>query len=189
VRAGGVQDLRGASVAVGSAGSGTEQSAREVLAAYGLGYDDIDARYLSFAESAAALRDGAVDAAFLSVGFPAGAVLEATTTGGARLLPVDGEGARRLIEDHPYYQLGFIPAETYPGVAEDLPTVSMMNWIVGMETLDPAVVRSLLNVLGPGRVSLEQVHEMANQIDIADLHTAPVPLHEETARWLAEAGS
>ncbi len=189
VEAAGVQDLRGASVAVGSAGSGTEQSAREVLAAYGLDYEDIDVRYLSFAESAAALRDGAVDAAFLSVGFPAGAVLEATTTGGARLLPVDGAGAQRLIQEYPYYQLGSIPAGTYPGLAEDLPTVSMMNWIVGLETLDPVVVRALLNVLGPGRVSLEQVHEMAAQIEIADLLTAPVPLHEETERWLAESGS
>ena len=55
--------------------------------------------------------------------------------------------------------------------------------------LDPEVVRSLLNVLGPGRVSLEQVHEMAAQIEIGDLHNAPVPLHEETVRWLADAGS
>lgn len=185
----GVADLRGASVAVGSAGSGTEQSAREILAAYGLGYEDVDVRYLSFAESAAALRDGAVDAAFLSVGFPAGAVLEATTTGGARLLPIDGPGAGRLFDEHPYYQPGSIPAGTYPGLDEDLQTVSMMNWIVGMDTLDPLVVRSLLNVLGPGRVSLERVHEMAAQIDISDLSAAPIPVHEETLRWLEDAGS
>lgn len=189
VDARGIEDLRGSAVAVGSAGSGTEQSAREILGAYGLSYDDITVRYLSFSESASAIRDGAVDAAFLSVGFPAGAVLEATTTGGARLLPVSGRGAERLVAEHPYYRAGTIPAGTYPGLDEDLTTVSMMNWIVGLDSLEPGVVRSLLNILGPGRVSLEQVHEMASQIDLGELRSSPIPLHPETERWLAETGS
>ncbi len=189
VDADGIEDLRGTTVAVGSAGSGTEQSVREVLGAYGISYDDITVRYLSFAESASALRDGAVDAAFLSVGFPAGAVLEATTTGGARLLPVIGTGVERLLAEHPYYRAATIPAGTYPGLEEDLQTVSMMNWIVGLDSLDPGVVRSLLNILGPGRVSLEQLHEMASQIDLEELRSSPIPLHQETERWLAQIGS
>ncbi|HZD06467.1 MAG TPA: TAXI family TRAP transporter solute-binding subunit, partial [Longimicrobiales bacterium] len=86
---GSVADLRGRRVSVGSPGSGTEQVARQLLEAYGLGYDDVEERFLTFNESAAALRDGALDAAVLSVGYPAAAVLEATTTGNVTLLPVD----------------------------------------------------------------------------------------------------
>ena len=41
-------DLAGGRISVGSAGAGTEQTARQILAAYGLSYDDIQPRYLSF---------------------------------------------------------------------------------------------------------------------------------------------
>jgi TRAP transporter TAXI family solute receptor len=79
-------DLAGGRISVGAAGSGTEEVARQLLGVYGLSYEEVDARFLTFSESSASLRDGAIDAAIISVGYPAAAVLEATTTGGARLL-------------------------------------------------------------------------------------------------------
>lgn len=172
-----LEDLRGRRVSVGAAGSGTEQISRQLLELYGLTYDDVDARYLSFNESASALRDGAIDAAILSVGIPAAAVLEATTTGSVRLLGVSAERTAELRAEYPYYSAGTIPAGAYPGVDEDIPTVAMMNWLVASESLDPAVVTTLLDILANDRASLEQVHEMARQIDLAQLADAPIPLH------------
>src|SRR5690606_25618627 len=58
-----VGDFEGLRVSVGAAGSGTEALSQHVLAAYGLTYNDIQPRYLSFAESSTALQDGAIDAA------------------------------------------------------------------------------------------------------------------------------
>jgi TRAP transporter TAXI family solute receptor len=179
-----LDDLVGGKVSVGAAGSGTEQVARQVLEAYGLSYEDVDARFLTFSESAASLRDGAIDAAIISVGYPAAAVLEATTTGGARLLGVDRERARDLTERYPYYSPGSIPPGAYPGVEEEIPTLAMMNWIVAREELPGDVVERLLDVLRDDRISLERVHEMATQIDLATLENAPVPLHPAAARWL-----
>ena len=181
-------DVRGMRVSVGSAGSGTEQISRQLLEVYGLTYDDIQPRYLSFTESSAALRDGAIDVAIMSVGIPAAAVLEATTTGHVRLLPVEADKLAELKRIYPYYSVGVIPAGAYPGVAEDVPTVAMMNWLVARKQLDDDVVRTLLNILGPGRVSLEQVHDMAKQIDLARLADAPIPLHAATQAWLEGTG-
>ena len=65
-------DLAGGVVSVGPPGSGTEQMSRQILEAYGLTYDDVTPRYLSFNESATALKDGAIDAAIISVGYPGG---------------------------------------------------------------------------------------------------------------------
>lgn len=183
-RARSLADLRGGRVSVGSAGSGTEQLSRQLLAAYDLTYEDVDPRFLTFTESSAALRDGAIDAAILSVGYPAAAVLEATSTGGARLLPVDEEHARTLIERHPYYLRGVIPRDAYPGVEEDIPTVNLMNWVVGREDLAPGVVEDLLEIVSEGRGELVRVHEMARQIDLSTLERAPIPLHPATERWL-----
>lgn len=181
-----VADFAGRRISVGAAGSGTEQLARHVLAAYGLTYDDIDPQYLSFAESSAALRDGAIDGAIISVGYPAAAVLEASTTGDIRLLPVEGEVLQQMLEEHPYYNDGLIPAEAYPGVEEPVTTLAVMNWVFALETLDGEVVRTLLNIFENDRVSLEQVHDMARQIDLDRLSSAPIPLHPAAEQWLTE---
>lgn len=181
----GIQDLGGKRVSVGPPGSGTEQMARHLLAAHGLTYDDIDPRYLSFSESSSALRDGAIDAAVISVGYPAAAVLEATTTAGVRLLAIDPDVTNGMRAEHPYYSVSEIPTGAYPGVDEPIATVAVLNWIVGMESLDDEVVEILLKIMSEDRVSLEQVHDMAKQIDLARLEDPPIVLHPATARWLA----
>ncbi|MFC1661457.1 TAXI family TRAP transporter solute-binding subunit [Gemmatimonadota bacterium] len=179
-----LDDLAGARVSVGAAGSGTEQVARQILEVHGLSYETVDARFLTFSESAASLRDGAIDAAIISVGYPAAAVLEATTTGGARLLGLDRERIEALTQRYPYYSAGQIPPGAYPGVEEEIPTVAMMNWVASRADLAGEVVESLLNILRDDRASLERVHEMATQIDLAMLADAPIPLHPAAARWL-----
>lgn len=181
-------DLAGTRISVGAAGSGTEEVARQLLGAYGLDYEDVDARFLTFSETAASLRDGAVDGAIISVGYPAAAVLEATTTGGARLLPIEPERVALLQERFPYYLSGRIPAGAYPGVDAEISTVAMMNWIVSSDDLEGDVVERLLGILRDDLASLEQVHEMAGQIDLASLENAPVALHPATQAWLDGEG-
>ena len=184
--AAGIADLAGQRVSVGAAGSGTEQVARHLLAAYGLTYDDIDPQYLSFNESSSALRDGAIDAAVMSVGFPAAAVLEATTTAGVRLLPVDPDVIAAMRDEHPYYTTTMLPELAYPGVEVAIPMLTVQNWMVGMDSLDDEVVTILLNILAEDRVSLEQVHAMAKQIDLDRLGDAPIPLHAATQSWISQ---
>lgn len=184
-----VADLRGKRVSVGASGSGTEQVSRHLLEAAGLGYEDVDAKYLSFSESSAALQDGAIDAAIISVGYPASAVLEATTVGAGRLVPIDGEVADRLLQKYPYYDRAEIPAGVYRGVTQTVPTVSMMNWVVARESLPADVVEDVLEVFSTGRGELIKVHDMANQIDLADLEHAPIPVHPAAEAWLAEHGT
>lgn len=182
-------EFAGRRVSVGAAGSGTEQLSRQILEGYDLTYDDIEPRFLSFTESAQALRDRAIDGAILSVGYPAAAVLEATTTGGARLLAMDEEGIARVIERYPFYSRGIIPAGVYPGVESEIPTVAALSWIVALEELESEVVTQVLDILKNQRASLVQVHEIAAQIDLNDLARAPIPLHPATEAWLARNGS
>ncbi len=179
-----VADFAGYRVSVGAAGSGTEQLSRHILEAHGLTYDDIEPRYLSFAESSSALRDGAIDAAIISVGYPAAAVLEASTTGNMRLLGVNDDVMAKILEEHPYYSEGVIPAGAYPGVEDVVKTVAVMNWIVAMESLPDDVVTTLLDIMQDDRASLEQVHDMAKQIDLGRLDKPPVPLHSAAQTWV-----
>lgn len=179
-----IAELRGRRVSVGAAGSGTEQLALHVLEAYGLSYDMIDERYLSFTESASALADAAIDAAILSVGYPASAVLEVTTTGRARLLPIDGDAAATLTSRYSFYVASAIPALAYPGVVTPVPSISVMNWIVTREDLDDDVVTTLLDILRDQAEELRRVVDIAGQINLTNLYAAPIPLHDAARRWL-----
>ena len=180
-----VADLAGGTVSVGAAGSGTEQMARQILEAYGLTYEDVTPRYLSFTESATALKDGALDAAIISVGYPAAAVLEATTTAGARLLPLGAEQIEFLVERYPYYMEGTIPAGAYPGTEEDITTAAIMNWVIGMADLPDDVVNNVVTMLADDREALEQVHDMATQIHMESLTDAPIQTHAVTSAWMS----
>lgn len=184
-RARSIADLRGQQVSVGSAGSGTEAEARILLEAAGLTYDDIRPFYLSFSESAAALQDASIDAAIISAGYPAGAILEATATGGARLIPVEEAVFRALQEAYPFYERGEIPAGVYRGVTEPVLTIRTRNWLVARDDLPAAVVDHVLDVLADQREALVQVHERARQITISDLNRAPIPLHPASEAWMA----
>ena len=176
-------DLAGGIVSVGPPGSGTEQMSRQILEAYGLTYDDVTPRYLSFTESATALKDGAIDAAIISVGYPAAAVLEATTTGGARLLPMAPDRVDALREKYPYYTHGEIPPGIYPGAGEPLHTAGIMNWVVAMADLPDEVVAGVVRLLTDERDELAQVHEMVEQIHMEALRDAPIALHGVTQAW------
>ncbi len=177
-----IAELKGRRVSVGPAGGGTEQLARQLLEAHGLSAGDVDARYLSFSESSAALRDGSIDAAVISVGYPAAAVLEAATQGSARLLPIDGAGAEALLRAHPYYRRGTIPAGAYPGVDTDVPTVTVMNWVIANASLPDDVADHLLDILEHRRDELIRVHDIARQIDLSAIDGAPIPLHPAIER-------
>ena len=180
-----VADFRGQKVAVGPPGSGTEQVARQTLEAHGLTYDDIDERFLSFAEATAALKDRAIDAAVISVGYPASSVLDAMTTGGIRLIALDESARTQLLETYSYYAPGVIPAGAYPGIEEPIPTLAQVNWIIAMEDLDGEVVQLVLDILANELEVLTRVHPQAEQIDVSFLESGPIPLHSAAEAWLA----
>ncbi len=125
-----IADLRGKRVAVGAPGSGAEANARQILQAAGLTYDDIDVQYLSFGEASGALKDGNVDAAFVTAGFPTAAVQDVSANQAITLVALDDATADALVAQYPYYTKTIIPAGTYDGVTSDVATVSVMAMIV-----------------------------------------------------------
>jgi uncharacterized protein len=179
-----IQDFRGRRVSVGPPGSGTEQVAKIILEAHGLSYDAVQVRYLSFSESADAIRDGAIDAAIISAGYPASAVLDVLTRRAARLIALDPAVQADLVERYPYFDEGLIPANAYPQMIEAVPTLVTLNWIVGRDDTDSAVVQLLLSTIRDSRDWLEQVNAISSQIDLRRLTgRTPIPVHGAAVVW------
>jgi hypothetical protein len=142
-----VEDLKGKKVAVGAAGSGTEANARQILAAAGITYNDINVQYLSFSEAANNLKDGNIDAAFLTAGFPTAAVQDISAQHKIKLIPVDDTLADKIIKQYPFYTKTIIPANTYNGQTDDVKAVSVMSMLAVSSKMDEDTAYNLVKTM------------------------------------------
>ena len=157
-------ELKGKRVAVGAVGSGVEANVRQILAAYGVTYSDIDAQYLSFAEGASALKDGNVDVAVLTAGYPTASVQDIASQNPVRLLPVEEKIADKLIAEYPFYTKTVIPAGTYAGFNEDIPSVSVMAMLVAGPTVNADLGYSITKAIFGNLDRLQAAHAVGKQI-------------------------
>ena len=108
-----VADLAGKSVSIGAPGSGVYFNAIDVLGAYGLTESDIKPTYQSFGDSADALKNGQIDAAFIVAGAPTTAVTDLATTKDTYLVSLDDEHIDKLLESSDYYTKTVIAKDVY----------------------------------------------------------------------------
>jgi TRAP transporter TAXI family solute receptor len=160
-----IEDLSGKAVSLGSPGSGTEVIALRILAAAGVDPEgDIEKASLSLDESVSALRDGTIDAFFWSGGLPTGGVVDLASTERIVLLPT-GEYNDALREEYgEFYEDAEIPARTYQGQDQAVPTQAVPNVLVASPDMDEGLQRDLAAVLFERKADLEQVHPEAKNI-------------------------
>ena len=108
-----VEDLKGKAVSIGAPGSGVYFNAIDVLGAYGLTESDIKPTYQSFGDSADALKNGQIDAAFIVAGAPTTAVTDLATTKDTYLVSLDDEHIATLLETSDYYTKTVIAKDVY----------------------------------------------------------------------------
>ena len=139
-----VADLAGKKVSVGAAGSGVFFNAVDVLGIYGLDVEkDIIPTYQSFGDSAEALKDGQIDAAFIVAGAHTTAVTDLASGREIALVSLDQEHIDKLIAASPYYSQATIAKDVY-GTAEDATTVAVGAVVVARDDVAEADVYNFL---------------------------------------------
>ncbi|MEL6521931.1 MAG: TAXI family TRAP transporter solute-binding subunit [Pseudomonadota bacterium] len=117
------EDIKGKSVNVGNPGSGQRATMEVVMEAFGIGMGDLAlATEYKGSEMAKQLCDGNIDAMIYTIGHPAAAIKEATTTCDARLVSVTGAPVDKLVGDNPFYRKATIPGGMYAGTDGDTET-------------------------------------------------------------------
>lgn len=145
-----VADLEGKKVSVGAPASGVFFNAVDVLTAYGLGdmndkqeFTKIDATYQSFQDSAEALKDGQIDAAFIVAGAPTTAVTDLASGREISLVSLDDEHINALIAACPYYSKNVISKDVY-NLAEDTTTVAVGAVVIARDDVSDVDVYNFL---------------------------------------------
>ena len=182
-----IAQLKGKRVAVGAVGSGVEANARQILAAYGITYDDIDEQFLSFAQGARALKDGSVDAAILTAGYPTASVQDVAAQNPVRLLPVEEKIADDLIAKYPFYTKTVIPAGVYAGVDEDIESVSVMAMLAAGPTVNEELGYKVTKAIFSHLDRLQAAHPVGKHITRETVRDGmSLPMHEGAEKYFNE---
>ncbi|HXF81618.1 MAG TPA: TAXI family TRAP transporter solute-binding subunit [bacterium] len=184
-----VEDLRGKRVVVGAPGSGTEANARQILLVHGIFYSQIRPDFLSFGAGMDQLRDGQVDAVFITAGYPTAAVTDVAAQRDIVLLPIADDKLQELRARYPFYAPQTVPAGTYRGVTRPVQTVAVMAMLVGRADLSADLVYNLTKALWENLDRIAAAHARGRDLSLRGARLGmPIPLHPGAERYYNEKG-
>jgi len=183
-----VADLKGKNVSIGAAGSGVFFNAIDILGVYGLEEKDIKATYQSFADSADALKNGTIDAAFIVAGAPTTAVTDLSTVKAVNLVSLDDEHIKTLIESSPYYTECTISKDVYK-TAEDIKTVGVGAVILAADTVSEEAVYAFVKDIFENAESQVTSHAKYSELSLEYASSiTSVPYHAGAVKYFTEKG-
>ncbi len=180
-----VADLRGRRISLGRPGHGSASTAGLVLAAYGVGLQEVRVERLRYDQAAARLVDGTLDALLVTGTYPLEAVTVATRAGGI-LLPLDGPAIDRLRGEYPFFSRTVIPGGIYPGHPAAIHTIGVDSLLICRADMDESLAHDLTQRLFEILPTLSSPELSLTSMDLAQASATPIPLHEGAARFYRE---
>ncbi|MCA1970532.1 MAG: TAXI family TRAP transporter solute-binding subunit [Rhizobium sp.] len=180
-------DLKGKSLSVGAPKSGTELNARAILKAAGMGYDALGkTEYLPFAESVELIKNRQLDATLQSAGMGVASIRDLATSVKINVVAVPAADVEKIGAP---YMAAVIPAGTYEGQTEDVPTAAVGNFLITHEGVSDETAYQMTKLLFDNLPALTAAHAAAKAIDVKKaLDGMPIPLHPGAERYYKEIG-
>lgn len=183
------EDLKGKKVGIGAPNSGVELNARMMFEAHDMTYEDAKVDYLNYGEAIDQMKNGMIDAAFVTSGIPNATIMELGTTNEIVIIPIEGAGLAKLIEKYPFFVPEVITADTYE-TANDVATVTVRNILFVRGELPEDVVYDLTKGIFENIVDIQASHNTAKKhITLENaLIGVDIPLHAGAEKYLKEVG-
>jgi TRAP transporter TAXI family solute receptor len=182
-------DLRRLRVSVGSPGSGTALAADRILTAAGIDpVRDVDRAELDLADSVAAMRAGSIDAMFVSDGSGSPAVTDLTRDFPVHVVDLAQVAGRLRADDASPYQVGDVPAGSYPGLAVPIDTLTVPTLLLTTTTVSDDEVERVTRILFDSAPTISRTLPAIGRIDRhTAIFTGPIALHEGAAAYYRSA--
>ena len=181
-------DLKGKRVSVGAARSGTELNARAILKAAGLSYADLGkVEYLPFGESVELMKNRQLDATLQSAGLGVASIRDLAAAVNIIVVAIPADVVAKVGD--PAYQPAVIPANTYNGQTQDVPTAAIPNFLVTHAGVPDDTVYRMVKAMYDNLDTLHAAHSAARVINRENaIKGMPVPLHPGAERYYREVG-
>ncbi len=185
------EGIKGKRVNVGNPGSGQRATMEVVMDAFGIGMGDLAlATEYKGSEMAKQLCDGNIDAMIYTIGHPAAAIKEATTTCDVKLVDVVGEPIDKLVADNPYYRVASIPAGMYAGNDQDTTTFGVGATFVTSAAVSEDVVYVVAKSVMENIDDFKALHPAFANLDPAEMvkDGLSAPIHPGAEKAYKELG-
>lgn len=186
-----LKDIEGKKVGVGNAGSGAFANCDRLFSHLGL-WDKIERNAMGYNDAATAFGNNQLDAFWLFVGYPAGAVLMAAQTNDIDLIDLYGEAeSTGFFQKYPFLSKEIIPAGTYKGV--DHPVESFQDsalWVANKD-IPEDVIYNLLSLIytDEGLAHMVNVKKTAQSMSVKNgIKGVVTPLHPGAIKFWKEKG-
>ena len=184
-----IADLKGKKVGVGAPGSGTEANFRQLLDAYGMKKEDVNAQFLSFSESAEAYKDKHIDAFIVTAGIPNAGIMDVATQNEIRILDVPADIIAKLTQKYPFLAGAKVPANTYKGQTAEVSTVAVTAVLIAGSQLKEDMVYNLTKALFENQADLAAAHAKGKELNIQTAAKGvSIPFHPGAVKYYKEKG-
>ncbi|MGQ9370945.1 TAXI family TRAP transporter solute-binding subunit [Azospirillum sp. A39] len=181
-------DLKGKRVSVGAPKSGTELNARAVFGAAGMSYNDFaKTEYLPFAESVDLMKNRQLDATLISAGLGVAAIKDLASSVAIAIVPIPADVVEKVGDAA--YIAETVPAGTYQGQDQAVPTAAVRNYLVTHSDVSDEVAYAMTKALYDNLDQMVAAHAAAKRIKLdAGAAKGPVPLHPGAEKFFREKG-
>jgi len=184
-----ITDLKGKKVGVGAPGSGTEANFRQLLDAYGMKKEDVNAQFLSFSESAEAYKDKHIDAFIVTAGIPNAGIMDVATQNEIRILDIPADITAKLTQKYPFLAAAKVPANTYKGQTTEVSTVAVTAVLICGSSLSEAMVYNLTKALFENQAELAAAHAKGKELNPQyAVKGVSIPFHPGAVKYYKEKG-
>lgn len=184
-----IADLAGRKFNCESVGNSTQAALVDVLEAAGISEDDLDCTRGSVTYGADAIKDGNNIGFTTLSAFPNATFTELFHTVDMKLLPIDGELAERMQAKNPGYSASAVPAGTYAGQDEAVPTMRSDLMLIAHESLPDEHAYWVVKTLIERIEDVRRIHSVMRPITPEYMAAvAGIELHPGAARAFREAG-
>ena len=136
------------------------------------------------------MTQGELDAVHGFAGIPISGLTKLAQSVPCHLLTYTKKELSEIISSNPFYYSAVIPADTYPGQTEDVPTFGVKCLLCVNAGMDPELVYNITRILNESAQELAARHDALSSLTqkgyICD--GLPIPLHPGAEAYYREAG-
>lgn len=182
-------DLRGRPFASQPVGNVTTEAFRLALQAAGMSEDDLQLTRGGQGYGASQMKDRRVVGFTATTLVPSPAFLEVAQSLNVRFLPIDGDLRARMRQLNPGFRDGAIPADSYRGQTEPVPTVVTDQLLFVRAEMSDDQAYWIARTLAQNLAKLRAIHVSLANLQLADFaQTSGLEFHPGAARYWREAG-
>lgn len=184
-----IEALKGKKISLSQQGSGGLVNSEQILGYYGLAVKDVQPFYLSNVDAVDRMKDGLLDAIFVTTGAPNATYQDLCFSKDVQLLSIPDKDVEKIIAKYPFYSKYTIPKGDYDKQTGDITAVTVQAVLIASIDLDAEVVYKLTKTLWENQPELVTAMAKAKFMDPKNpFKSVTIPLHPGAEKYYKEIG-